>query len=141
MKIELNSGREIVLESIYQYGTYSGLLCGVPDEEMNREYIENNMEYAVEKMSPEGCYLVSPEFLELENVDKRIKRYKDAIRLPYITCFAEFDSSILEGDEENDASWLTVVWYQDEFAMPIDEGVLEQIKLIDWEREAEGFQF
>ncbi|CAA6799779.1 MAG: TIGR02996 domain-containing protein [uncultured Sulfurovum sp.] len=140
MNIKLNSGREIYLESIWQHQTYGGLLCGVPNEEMNKEYIEDNMNYALEKMNAECTYLVPPVSLELDNIDKKIKRYKDAIRLPYITCFAQFESSVLTGDESNNGSWLTIVWYQDDFPMPIDDAVLEHIKSIDWESKAEGFE-
>jgi hypothetical protein len=141
MNIKLNGGREIYLESIWQHKTYSGLLCGIPNDERNKKYIEHNMEYALEKMNAVCTYLVPPVSLEMEGIDKSIKRYKDAIRLPYITCFGQFESSVLNGDKKNDGSWLTIVWYQDDFSMPIDDTIIEHIKLIDWENEAEGFEF
>ncbi|HIP12027.1 MAG TPA: hypothetical protein EYG73_04815 [Arcobacter sp.] len=140
MNIKLNSGREIYLESIWQHQTYRSLISGIPNDEMNQSYIENNMRDALEKMNAECTYLVPPIFLELENIDKSIEEYKDAIRLPYITCFAQFESSVLDGDERSHGSWLTIVWYQDDYSMPIDDVVLEHIKLIDWESKAEGFE-
>ena len=141
LKIKLNCGREIVLDTIHQFRTYAGLYAGVPNSRLNERYIKSAMEYADEILNSNRCYLVPPKFLEVENIDKRIKRYNDAIRLPYITSIVQFESSVLKDDDENDGSFLSVVWYQDDFAMPIDKGVLEQIKLIDWEREAEGFEF
>jgi hypothetical protein len=141
MKIELNSGREIFLNSIYQEHTYEGLLAGYPNKEMNDRYIKRNMESALEKMSATKAYLVSPPMFEVE-VHKKIRHhYKDALRMPYIVCFGQFDSSVLKRDDINDGSCLTIVWYQDDFAMPIDESVIEHIKTIDWEKEAEGYQF
>lgn len=37
------------------------------------------------------------------------------------------------------ASILAVVWFQENFALPIDESVLERIKAIDWDRLAEAW--
>jgi len=141
MKIELNSGREIFLDSIYQYHTYGGLLAGYPNKEMNDRHIKNDMESALEQMNAEVIYLVPPSLLEME-IDERARRHhKDAIRIPYITCYGQFESSVITGDDRNDASWLTIIWYQDDFALPIEESVLEHIKTIDWDKVAEGYEF
>ena len=140
MKIELNSGREIFLHEIYQYQTYMGLLCGVPTKRMNQRRMKSSLEEAENKMKPDKIYLVPPPILEV-NVSKNIaENYPEAERIPYITCFAEFGSSGLKEDDGY-ASWLTIVWYQDEFALPIDDAVIEHIKTIDWEHEAEGYDF
>jgi len=141
LKIVLSSGREIFLNSIHQSYTYEGLLLGHPNREMNDRYIRWNMESALEKMNATRAYLVSPPLIEVE-IDERVKQhYKDAIRMPYIVCYGQFESSVIKGDDANDSSWLTIVWYQEEFAMPIDVSVIEHIKMIDWEKEAEGYQF
>ena len=141
MKIELNSGREIFLDSIYQYHTYGGLLAGYPNKEMNNRYIKNDMKSALEKMNAEVTYLVPPSLIEMEINERARREYKDAIRIPYITCYGQFESSVITGDDRNDASWLTIVWYQDDFALPLDESVLEHIKTIDWDNVAEGYEF
>jgi len=141
MKIELSSGREIFLNKIYQDYTYDGLLLGYPNREMNDRYVKNSIESAREMMSSDATYLVSPPLIEVK-IDERVKHhYKDAIRMPYITCYGQFESSKIKGDEYNDGSWLTIIWYQEEFAMPIDSSVIEHIKTIDWEEVAEGYQF
>jgi len=108
---------------------------------MNERYIKRAMELALEKMNAEATYLVPPPLIEVE-INERLKNhYKDAIRIPYITCYGQFESSIIKGDDANDASWLTIVWYQDDFVMSIDESVLEHIKTIDWDNVAEGYEF
>jgi len=137
MKIELSSGREIFLNKIYQDYTYDGLLLGHPNKEMNDRYVKNSIESAREMMSSPATYLVSPPLIEVEIEE----HYKDAIRMPYITCYGQFESSKIKGDEYNDGSWLTIIWYQEEFAMPIDSSVTEHIKTISWEEVAEGYQF
>jgi hypothetical protein len=141
LKIILDDAREIFLNSICQSHTYEGLLAGYPDKEMNDRFIKDAMVSALKKMSAEATYLVPPFSLEVE-VHARVKKhYKDAIRIPYITCYGQFESSVIKGDDVNDASCLTIVWYQDEFSMPIDESILEHIKTIDWDGKAEGYQF
>jgi len=141
LKIELNSGREIFLDSICQDHTYGGLLAGYPNKELNDRYVKDAMESALEKMNAEVVYLVPPPLLEME-INERARKYrKDAIRIPSITCYGQFESSVIKGDEDNHASWLTIVWYQDDFALPIDESVLEHIKTIDWDDVAEGYEF
>ena len=90
-------------------------------------------------MHPSSPYLIPPKSLEIDGVDKSMERCENAIRLPYITCFGIFESSVLKGKGFGAGSHLTVVWYQDEYAMPIDAYVLEHIKKIDWEKEAEEY--
>jgi len=92
-------------------------------------------------MNTEVVYLVPPPLLEMEMNERARKHRKDAIRIPYITCYGQFESSVIKGDEVNDASYLTIVWYQDAFSMPIDKSVLEHIKRIDWNNLAKGYEF
>ncbi len=43
-------------------------------------------------------------------------------------------------DPLQDYSVLTVIWFQDDFAFPIDPQVLEQIRALDWEQLAQDFE-
>ena len=38
-----------------------------------------------------------------------------------------------------DGSQLAVVWFQQDFAMPIDPIVMEKIKALDWDAYAENY--
>ena len=59
--------------------------------------------------------------------------------LPAITCIARFNS---DGQLGTDDIWsvLRVIWFQDEFAFPIDDRALRQIAEIDWETHATGWE-
>lgn len=104
---------------------------------MNDRHIKNDMESALEQMNAEVTYLVPPPSIDME-LDERVKSMDhDGIRIPYITCYGLFNSSIIPGF----GSSLTIVWYQDGFATPIEESVLEHIKTIDWDKVAEGYEF
>lgn len=60
-------------------------------------------------------------------------------RLPYVSCRGFFISEPTTKNEEADASHCTIVWFQDELAMPIDAAIIERIKAIDWDAHAVDF--
>ena len=60
---------------------------------------------------------------------------------PAIACVGRFDSFNAARDKDLAASCLTVIWFQHEFAFPIDPGVREQIRAIDWEKHAHDFDW
>lgn len=98
MKIILNSGREIILSSIYQNHTYSGLLCGYPNKKMNDMNIKKAMRSARNKMDSKATYLVPPPLLEVK-IDDSVKQFyadEEVMRIPSITCYAQFESSSIK---------------------------------------------
>jgi len=60
---------------------------------------------------------------------------------PSVTCIARSMSDVLPYDTENTDSvlWVRVVWFQDDFALPIDPYVLSQLAVFEWERRAVGW--
>jgi hypothetical protein len=52
---------------------------------------------------------------------------------PRLYCIGEFSSTGFADPKSDPYTLLTVVWFQDEFAMPIAPGVLDHIRKIDWE--------
>ena len=92
-EIELLTGRTIGLDRLDQFSTYGGLLAGHPHRETNRRI----MDELVERHS-------DPE-------------WSTAANLPATTCVAGFMSDLLPGDEEGIASMLSVIWFQDAFAV------------------------
>jgi hypothetical protein len=61
--------------------------------------------------------------------------------IPKITCVAQFDSFDPARDKLMDASTLPIVWFQSDFAFPIDEAIEAQIRSLDWEKYASDFQY
>jgi hypothetical protein len=58
-----------------------------------------------------------------------------------ITCIGRFESTSPAKNLEMDGSLLTVIWLQDDFAMPISDAAMEAIKAIDWASHAFDFQY
>jgi hypothetical protein len=57
---------------------------------------------------------------------------------PRVTCIGRFQSSSTRKNDPARYSELTIVWLQDEFALPIDPSVLEKIGL-NWHSLASNF--
>ena len=145
MQITLNSDREVYLRDLNQSHTYAGLLLGVPNREYNQDLISQFRQTAQQEMHTHYAFVVTPPVLDVLDADGRKRtshRGKPVERIPYIACTALFRSNgvMREGDEDIAfASILAVVWFQETFALPIDESVLERIKAIDWDRLAEAW--
>jgi hypothetical protein len=61
--------------------------------------------------------------------------------MPMITCIGMFDSSPRAGSKEMHGSTLTIIWFQDDYAMPIADSGLQAIKAIDWDSHALDFEY
>jgi hypothetical protein len=125
-KLKTNSGIEILLDQIFQYRTYSGLIEGSPCSGLNQRLIEKANRYAKEKLWKDSVpYMIDPVV--------QIRPAYPTPSLPAVVCLAQFESSHAVRDPETSMSWLDIVWFQDDFAFPIDPRVLEHIKAVDWE--------
>ena len=150
-KIILNSNRIISLYEIHSSLTYSGLLEGLPDRKMNRDIISGLAEEANRKIyNASKPYIIKPEELLIELEPGPRKSYRDRMvkehgddwklmEIPRIECIASFESKPISDDYMG--SNLTVVWFQDEYPMPINQDIINKIKSIDWDNKASSFDF
>lgn len=155
--ITLDCGPSIVLKSIRQSMTYRGLIEGVPDSDLNQIRMESAREegrkLSVNRTAP---YLILPprrdyfrspgdmDTMGLEGGEQgflpsAFQRRKPEW-LPLITCIADFQS-VSSKNPSMDGSSLAMVWFQDEYALPIAEPVLKSIKGIDWHAHAIDFEW
>jgi hypothetical protein len=137
-QLKLHSGRTITLKSIEQKLTYGNMLEGIPHAEWNDYEIEEALKDAQQSFHWTPHLLTPPRRNHFQLTGEPIhplirKHTPDLIPewLPWVRCIAGFESGPV--DPANDGSWLTLVWFQDEFAMPIDAGILDQILALDWD--------
>jgi hypothetical protein len=134
--IQMASGRSISLAALNQSRTYEGLLEGVPTDKMNKRHVDSALKKAHElwKQRP---YLIPP----VETPIKFEREYPFGVpaEIPGITCFARFRSHQPVG--QGDYSELTLVWFQSEFALPIDEEILVHICAMDWNKHATDYEW
>jgi hypothetical protein len=127
----LQSGRVIKLASLEQR-QWIGPLDGAPNTEMCEAMVRDN---AARYGASAGFYLVQPPIIPLSSSwDGHPKQ--EPMRLPWVVVVASFVSDYPAGPV-NESGWdkshLQVLWYQDEWALPIDSAVYEEILSVDWE--------
>jgi hypothetical protein len=138
--LALLSGRTITLKALDQRMTYAGLLEGTPTHETNDRSIEYALReaerYCVDGTKP---HLIPPprrDYLrtpgDMQTIAARAPHHVPEW-LPVVRCIGSFEDVKTARDRDKDLSALVVVWFQDEYAPPIQEPALGQILNLDWD--------
>lgn len=136
--ITLQSGRSISLREFHQFNIYAGMLAGIPSDTVR--FAAEALKEAKRVVSPNLLTLMlQPLFREFEYQRHRESPAAQLRALPPIASVAEFSSSAFESNPEQIVSSLTVIWFQEGWGLPTDQHVLGQLRAMDWEREAQGY--
>src|SRR3954471_3113148 len=127
--VRVRNGRDVSVDSIRQWYTYGGLLEGLPTDRMNRRLIDGLLREERERGGEP--YLVPPPVRPLPQWADRPYPFGIPEALPAVACVARLSSSPAR-DQTMDGSGLTVIWFQEDFAFPIDPAVLAQLRDLDW---------
>ncbi len=138
-KIDLPSGRELYLRELWQYRTYKELIEGLPTAEFNAEKLVQLLEDKRHRLYGGPPYLIQPIETSLGYCCDRPYQFGTPSALPQITCIARFESFDPARDKEAHASGLTIIWFQGDFALPIETDVFDKITSIDWKSHAGDF--
>lgn len=132
----LKSGLEITLKALQQRMTYAGLLEGTPSQESNDWLIDAALkeaqQFCVEGVKPilihppRRNYLREPGDMDLIRRPHHIPEW-----MPMVTCAASF-TAFPPRDPTKHISVMTVVWWQDEYALPIMQPALDELRGLDW---------
>ncbi|MCY2977864.1 MAG: hypothetical protein NTU79_04265 [Planctomycetota bacterium] len=136
--VELASGREIALVRLYQFRTYEGLIEGLPTRERNARKVPYICNEAAELWKIR-VHLIEPSETTIE-YDGKYPFGTPAI-LPGTVCFGLFSSLQPARDNSKDGSELTIVWFQNDFAFPIDDSVRQAIRTLDWDSIAVDYSY
>jgi len=141
-EIDLPSGRRLYLRELRQYLTYEGLLEGLPTAERNKQQIEQVVAKHRDKPYAGEPYLIRPSETPIDyNRDGRSYPFGTPASLPAVTCIGRFDSLKPARNQSSDLSGLVVIWFQSEFAFPIDSAVVAKLLAIDWEAHAADMDY
>jgi len=138
-KVVLGSGRSVTLVAIHQEMTYRGLVEGTPRRQVNDACIRDAIQEARQLCLPGASPVLIPPakrgyHRRPGDMDKsRSLSGEPAEFLPSITCIGIFDDALPAHDANKDYSELTIVWYQDRYAFPIDKTVVTQIRALEWD--------
>jgi uncharacterized protein (TIGR02996 family) len=135
-EVRLQSGRTVYLQALRQYEVYAGLLEGLSRTEMNRRHINRLLNEERTKSRGEEPYLIRPTETPIEHRRQEPHPWGPPAALPDVACVGYFHSFGPARDSSRDCSGLAIIWFQDEFAFPIDPGVWKQLVAVDWEQHA-----
>lgn len=124
---------------LHQYAAYSGLLEGLPTREMNRDIVKTAVESAPKYTHQSAVHLIEP--IEYPVEYDGVYPFGQPAALPSVACFMLLECNHVFRDENMHGSALTVVWFQKNYAMPIDALILEEIKQIPWAEIADEFEY
>ena len=93
---------EAMIEGIYQWNTYGGLLEGLPTKRMNRRIIKETIEEAKKICYQDNYHLIKPVEKPIEYDRKYI--FGKPYALPPIVCVASLSCLEPQRDESKDGS-------------------------------------
>jgi hypothetical protein len=114
-------------------------LEGLPTSEMNRRHIEQLRNQEHERRG-EAPYIIDPPERPISYRRDEPYPFGTPASIPGVECIGQFDSQPAR-DVSRHGSFLTIIWFQHEWAFPIDPSVREQIRAIDWEQHAHDFDW
>ena len=140
-KISLDSRRTISLDELHQHLTYAGLLEGLPTRKLNKDILSELKDTVHNKIwASTTPHIIKPHESPVKLSDERKAYYQargpewEPVILPKIICIGHFMSDAITDDFM--FSSLTIVWFQEDWMMPIDNTILQQIKSINWDKHA-----
>lgn len=128
--VALDSGVHLRLDTLHQYGTYAGTLCGLPlDDEVRAWPVHALLRLAGDMFGVEGeqVAILPPELLASEV--RRTVEGRPEVRtvefLPPVACIAVFRSGERFG---------VIAWFQQGFGPPSSSHVMAHLASLDWPR-------
>jgi hypothetical protein len=136
-EIVLTSGREISLILLNQNFIYHGWLEGAPTARWTQEIIDSALQVERNKRHGQDPYLIPPAQTPIDLPARISTPFGKPIRLPSVLCVARYISSLPAHNTSDPImyySQLSVIWFQEDFAFPIESAILEALREIDWEK-------
>ena len=123
-KIIVDGDLEVSISSLEQFSTYGNMLEGIPDQGYNEEII-----YRV------GLDKDFNEIFVIEPKQTKISYSSDnKYTIPLVICKVTVQSNKNLKDASKDFSSLRIIWFQDDYAFPIDKEIIEKLKEIPYHK-------
>ena len=104
---------------------------GLPTVEMNRRIIEAGLAEA-QQLRGDKPFLVKPTETPIDH--PRSYPFGTPARIPSIRCIGRWRGQFESRGDLDGWAELTVLWFQEQFAIPIAENIVSQIQALDWNR-------
>lgn len=136
--IIVEQDREVNIVQLHQYDSYMNVVFGYANACTNSYLLDSAIEKAKILCGIDEIYVIHPG---LDKVNPEVtSKHPPYIELPKLICIAELRTDMTKGDQM--ATYrLGVCWFQDEYAFPIDESILEEFKAIPFSRLCVEYEF
>ena len=121
---------EAVITKIVQYPTYIGLIEGFPNVNSNNDILnEVKSKRNFSNYIDDSVFLIEPKRTQFADW-----LFGKKEKLPIVTCIIEVECYDTFRDKTKAMSVLGIVWFQEDYAFPIDADILEKIKEIPFRK-------
>lgn len=127
--LTLDDDSKVSMIALNQSRTYEGLLEGLPTTEMNVRTIARAI-VSAQKIWGDAPQLIPPKVTPI-SVSRKYP-FGDPASIPGILCLSRWESGFESRGDLDGSAMCTIVWFQSEFALPIDEAVAVQIRSLNW---------
>lgn len=134
----LKENIKVMITSIHQEITYDGLLEGYPCEKVNTMILHNTKIKAGNLFFMDEIYMIEP-FIKVNR--NQSGSFGKMMELPMVTCMATLMCREVFRDQDKHFSALTVIWFQDQYAFPIQEDILEKITAVPFKEVCGEFDY
>ncbi|APX99913.1 hypothetical protein BWR22_06190 [Lacinutrix venerupis] len=138
-RVIIDRDLEVIIVEIKQYHTYRNLLEGIPNSKLNKIILERTISDAKELFNLQNIHLIEPILTPIEYEGNY--PFGNTESLPEITCLAELKCHSAFKNEEMDYSGLGLVWFQGNYAFPIEKAINDFIKTIPYRKICEEFSY
>jgi hypothetical protein len=126
-EITLQSGLHVTIVHLDQHLVYAGVVEGVPNSRINRELVAEAVREATTLCPDAQCHLIQPS-------ESPYRGRPHIVLLPAVVCAALLKRVGTTPDDWPCRELLVVVWFQEEYAMPVAPSVMAQLQSLDWKR-------
>lgn len=133
--IIVENDKHVTVDGLHQWLTYGGLVEGIPTDIINRRILDRLKGEALRYGHTEAIHIIEPSQTELPYDGDY--RFGKPMVLPSVTCIARLSHSQPARDPKKHCSQLTLVWFQNDYAFPVDPGIQEVMKQVLWAEIAE----
>ena len=125
-QIKLANGKIVMIEDFRMQFVYDGMLLGQPNKEVNEKIISN----FIKSFNSNKVFLIMDDAYISENQLKPILFSAQLVSEP-----------INDYDETSDGSYLNVLWFGIDFKSNTIDKMIMNLKDLDWDVEAENYEF
>jgi hypothetical protein len=137
----IETNKEVSIKSMIQWNTYSDISAGIPTDQFNEQIINWAKQSAKEFSRMEEIYLIEPKQTPIPDDEEFHFPFAKPASLPRVTCVAKLWHDDVFRNTDKMFSSLCIIWFQEDYAFPIDQDILNKIKEVPFSEVCGEFDY